>query len=241
MDQEEHTTKTISYIIATIVLTISTFDVYRFFQIINSLKRQYFLLSHEIFENCMLYQSICDLFILFFTFFIGISIFIYCFGITISENVFDKSLQSYLYFNYIIFGPYMTMGIILSFKYSDKLVYRCNNYNPVSKVINYRFLFYVMLLLTLTVTITFVASMYYATVYFESSVQNKITGNYFIGKFFWNRALNGNNFNGRVFNEDDINFFANNGNNGRNNNRDNLVLLPGADIDEQENNQFFNI
>ena len=241
MDQEERTTKIISYITATIVLTISFFDIYRFFQIINLLKRQYFLLSHEIFENCILYQNICDLFILFFTLFIGISILLYCFGLLISENVFDLSLQSYLHFNYIFFGPYMTMGIILSFRYSDKLIYRCNNFNPDSKVINFRFLFYVMLLLTLNMTITFVASMYYATIYFESSVQNKITGNYFIGKFFWNRALNGNNFNGRVFNEDDINFFANNGNNGRNNNRDNLVLLPGVDIDEQENNQFFNV
>ena len=241
MEQDERATKTISYITTAIILTISIFDTFHFFKIINSLKRQYTLLSHEVFENCMLYQNICDLFILFFTFLIGISIIIYCFGLIVSENVFDISLQSYLYFNYIFFGPYMTMGIILSFKYSDKLIYRCSSINPISKVINYRFLFYVMLLLTLTVTITFVASMYYATLYFENSVENKITGNYFVGKLFWNRALNGNDFNGRLFNEEDVNFFADNGNNNRNNNRNNFVILPAVDIEELENNQPLNI
>ena len=181
-------------IIIFIVIIISFYNIYNFVYIVNLIKRAYNILPNKVFEECYLYPRYLDLFLEFISFFLGIDL-IFLTAIPLVDYTFNldiffmKFSGIFLYFNYIVFGPFLIGCLFLSLKHKAKLMYICVNYNPEKKIVNFRIFFIFIFNLIISSIISFFGSWYFSNNYFNNSIKCKPTGNYIIGKIFWDIAL----------------------------------------------------
>ena len=55
------------------------------------------------------------------------------------ETFLEKYMDSILFFNYLVFGPFCFGSLFVGIKHANKLMYLCINSNPENKIFNYRF------------------------------------------------------------------------------------------------------
>ena len=181
-------------IILFITIFISSCNIYQFFYIINTIKKVYLSVPFKIFEECYLFHYLSDLFVEFLSFCLGIDIiFLIILPIIqmfIETDVFiSKFFGVFLYFNYIIFGPFFLGCLILGIKYNKKIMYICSNIDPEKKFFNRRLFFVYILSLSLSSLMSFFGFYFFENNYFNNSIKIKRNGNYIIGHFFWLKAL----------------------------------------------------
>ena len=186
--------KLVLSIIIVFAIIISLFNIYSFINIVNFIKKYYLILPQKVFEECFLFPKFYDLFIQFISLFLGIDlislIIIPCIDYFSDLDAFlSKFGESFFYYNYLIFGPFLLGSLILSLKYHDKLMYSCINYNPEKKTINFNFFFVFIFSISLSGIITFLGSIYNEDKYFSDSIKYKTNGNFLIGNIFWKYAL----------------------------------------------------
>ena len=192
--QNNRMNPTIIGIIIFFVILISFYNIYSFFHIVNSIKKAYLMLPFKVFEECYLYQEYLNLFIDFISCFLGIDLIILI-SIPIYDNNFnleiilEKYFDSFLYFNYLVFGPFLFGCLFLGLKHCKKFFYFCANNDPEQKRFNFRLVFLIILGLIISASITFLGSLVLETNYFRNSIKCKSTGNYIIGTIFWLIAL----------------------------------------------------
>ena len=177
-----------------IVIIISIFNIYNFIFTINSIKKYFNLLPQNVFEECYLYQKYYDLFMQFLSFFMGIDIILLTI-IPLIDVLFDsipfhsKFDESFFYYNYLIFGPFILGFLLLSIKYRNKLIYTCIHLDPAKKMVNYRFSSGFLFFISLSSIITLLGIFYFESKFFANSIKYKQSGNYIIGKIFWAYAF----------------------------------------------------
>ena len=112
-------------ILSTLLVSMDIFEIYYAFQ-------QMSIIAHKIdyytFENCVKYHIITQITFTGFATFAGISAFFMSLGLIIDYNFFsDKVIDTFLYWNYIVFGPYLLTSCILGFCYFKYVAYICDS------------------------------------------------------------------------------------------------------------------
>ena len=158
--------------------------------LIKSLKLNYYNYPFPIFENCILYQSIFVIFKELFILLFGFSLLILCFYILLKQDNSDSlSSNTLIYFFYIIFGPFLLGIITYCLIHNKKFLYNCINDDINKKQINIKsfdILFYIIFVSVITFVI---GSFFMLFIFFNDSIEYKITGHYFVGNFFWKLYL----------------------------------------------------
>ena len=194
LPQNNRISPIVTGIIIFITILISVYNIYNLFHIVNIIKNTYLLLPYQIFEECYLYQEYLNLFIEFISFFLGMDL-ILLITIPIFDNntnleiFFDKYSKSFVYFNYLIFGPFIMGCLFLGIKHYDKFIYSCSSINPIEKKVNYRLFVLFIFGILLSSLITFFGSYYFENEFFSNSIKCRSSGNYIIGNLFWDYAL----------------------------------------------------
>ena len=200
--------KIILGIISFVTIIISFSNIYNFIHIVNLIKKAYNQLPFEVFEECFLYQKFSDLFIEFLSIFLGIDL-IFLIVLPFVEYNFDIEAfififgKSFVYMNYLVFGPFLIGCFLLSLKYSNKIMYICVNYDPQRKILDYRLLFVFLFSMTIAFLLTFFGTYFFEIEFFQNSIIFKSSGNYIIGNIFWSYAVRNSNHlrNRNVLNE----------------------------------------
>ena len=227
-NQNNRGNKIIVSVILLIATLILSYNVYNLFYIVNLIKKAYITLPPIVFEECFLYQRFSDLFIEFLSFFLGIDLILLTFipFIEYNFNLDDfiiKYAESFIYFNYLVFGPFSLFSIIMSLSYKHKIMYICLNFNPQNKIIDYRLSLILLFIITISLVISFLGSFYFEHNYFSNSIKYKSSGNYIIGNLFWAYALSHSRHFRNVLNQNNLNEeILNNENNNQDENQ-NLI------------------
>lgn len=226
--QNRSRNKSVLYIILFIVIIILIYNIYQFIHIINKIKKEYLNYPFNVFEQCYLYNNLLDLFVEFLSFFLGIDlIFLVCLpfiemNMEVEFELFiSKFSQIFVYFNYIIFGPFWIGWIILGIKNYQKIIYICENSNPERKIINSRLISIFVFSLSIPTFISFLGLFYFENNFFSNSIKLKKSGNFLIGNIFWEYALkHSNSFNNSL----------------NRNNSNNEIILDNRDIQDENQN-----
>ena len=222
-NRNNESNKKIVVIISIVVLYISFYDLYQFFQNINAITKAYFSIPSNVFEKCYLYPNLFNSFIQILTSLLGLDLIFLLFLPLLStaldlEAFLEKYMDSILFFNYLVFGPFCFGSLVISIKHVDKLMYLCINFNPENKIFNYRLLILFIINFILSITMYFIGSFYFESKHFSNSIKIKRSGNNILGYFFWKLAFERSNLleetrkiNNIYLGED----FNNNNNNGK--------------------------
>ena len=144
----------------------------------------------EFFEVCLKYHFITQIFFTFFATFAGLSACLMSLGLIVHYNFFStKCLDTFFYWNYIIFGPYLFSSTSLGYIYFSEISITCNMNNNNQMNFNYSTLFALILCFTISFTITFFFSIIWAHYKFTESIRFGNDGNRFIGRLFWNQVF----------------------------------------------------
>ena len=214
-------------IIFVISFTLVILDCIQIFLIFDAIIKGYNKFPIEVFNECIKYQKIGDLFFSFFGVFTGMSVSFLSFGLLSNMETFrDKFFDIFVYYNYIIFGPYLLSICFLSFYYFKDIAFTCNPNNFKQRFVNLSTVICILFSLSFSLMITIVGSVAYSVKTVIESISSDRDGNYLIGRIFWgyifSRHFNNNN-NGNN-NNNNGNNNGNNGNNNGNNGNNNIVF-----------------
>ena len=219
-------------IILIIALTLITIDFIQIISTLNYLQLSSEILSKEIFNSCVKYQKITDIFFSMFGMLSGISASIICLTIMINIDIFNEKFGfTFLYFNYMIFGPYLLISCLLAFYYFDQISFYCDSKNNKIKYINFSTIFCLIFSVSFSLTITTIYTAFDNIENFSLSIRYDRNGNYLLGKIFWYFISYRNNNNNNNQNNNNNNNNNNNQNNNNNiNNNNNLLINDDAPL-----------
>jgi len=144
-----------------------------------------------IFEECIKYHMFTQIVFTIFATMAGLSAFTMSAGLLISQNFFaKKALESFVNFNYNIFGPYLLAMSILGFTYYQKVLYNCSREDFSVKSLNYSTLLSLIICFIFSFLITFVYSFFEGYYVMLGSIRFNRNGYNFLGKLFWRYVFN---------------------------------------------------
>jgi hypothetical protein len=104
----------------------------------------------------------------------------------IDTNYFaEKLLNTYLYFNYIMFGPYMLGICILGFFNWSKVVYQCDKQNMNNKILSLTNMVTLISCFMMSLFITALMAILKTVNLYINSTLRRPEGNVIIRKLFW--------------------------------------------------------
>ena len=194
--------KLVASIFIFVIIVFSILDIYNILKIIILIKKSYINFPQKIFEECYLYPKFFDIFIHFISFMIKLDIItLMIISVTNDFNLvnFTKKFGFiYGYFNYLIFGPFLLCGLIISFKYGVNVMKICVDNNPEQKLINFKSFFWFLTTLSLSTFIVFIGTYFFEENYFVNSIRLNNSGNYIVGILFWKTAYKIRNNNNEI-------------------------------------------
>lgn len=171
-----------------ILVGMDLLEVYFSYISLKAFSREF---NHEIFEECIKYHMFTQIVFTVFATMAGISAFIMSAGLLISHDFFaTKALDSFVNFNFNIFGPYLLTMSIFGFTYYDKILYNCSREDFNIKHINFSTLLALAICFFISFFITFVFSFIEGYRVLLRSIRFSNNGYRFIGKFFWRYVFN---------------------------------------------------
>ena len=171
-------------------LALIFLDILEIIFLFSSMQSYSTSLSLPIFQSCIKYQSIAEAFFSLFGVLAGISLALLTFGLIIdSQYFFTKAMNTFIYYNYCIFGPYLLTSSILGLYFFEKIAYQCDAKNMEHKSLNITMAFCLFF--------TFFTSMFVTVVYSFTHVKNILVnsirfnpgGNIIVGIAFWKCVL----------------------------------------------------
>ena len=143
-------------------------------------------LSQVIFNQCVKYPIITQLFFTVFATLAAFSASLMSLGLLIDYQVFAlKLIDSFMYYNFYCFGPFLLGSTILAFCNFGKVCYSCDNDDYNKKYLNISTVIYLVIAFTISSLVTFGFSIISAFEYFNNSIKFTRDGNYLLGKIFW--------------------------------------------------------
>jgi hypothetical protein len=144
------------------------------------------LISKPIFETCIKWELYTKTVFAFFSFLGAVSAFTLTMFLIIDTNWFaDKILSTFLYFNYLIFGPYMMGFSIIGLANWNNVVYVCDKQNLNNKIISASNMFSLISCFLLSTIITCLVAIYKTITLYIDSTLRRPEGNSILRKFFW--------------------------------------------------------
>jgi hypothetical protein len=159
-------------------------DIYEFYRIVIEW-RTALKLTPLVFEKCYEYPLLSKTLFSCFSTAASVSALLLTIFMTMNFNYFiEKIASTYLYFNFLIFGPYMLAFSILGLYYYDKVFYMCDKelkdkYFASEMVFNLTGCMGFSIIVTLCVTIYDMAIMY------VNSILRKAEGSKLLSGLFW--------------------------------------------------------
>jgi hypothetical protein len=168
--------------LSSILVSMDFLEIYFSFNHLKTAKIKY---NQEIFENCIQYNILSQIVFTFFAALAGISAFILSIGLLFNSDYFaEKISRTYLYFNYVIFGPYLLSAAIFGMTYFNNIVFTCDHTLTFQKF-NISNLMSLIACFLLSCGITLSYSFFYSIRFIFLSIRFKKGGFKALGKFFW--------------------------------------------------------
>lgn len=195
MENEVDSTRISMLIVLVLSLLLITMDIlelrlsYENLQIISK------KVDKTVFDECFKFQIISQLVFTVFACLAAISAMLMSIGLLVNYRYFtNKLMDSYLHYNYIVFGPYLLSACLLSLIYFNNVVYTCEK-DYKDKRLNFATMITILLCLIISFLVTITHSTYNIMFLWVQSISNRPNGNTFLGKVFWRFALSRNNQN----------------------------------------------
>ena len=208
-------------ILSTLLVAMDIFEIYYAFQQMNNIAKK---IEYYAFENCVKYHIITQITFTGFATFAGISAFFMSLGLIIDYNFFsEKVIDTFLYWNYLVFGPYLLTSCILGFCYFNYVSYICDSRDMRISYISFSTLMALLICFFLSFAITCGYSIVQVAYKLLHSIRFHPRGNRFLGRCFWRYVLSRDRGNRQEIqeiheNRDMIELQQNNENNNNNNN-----------------------
>jgi len=188
---EEDSGRTALKIIFILAFFLSSIDLMEIYYSYLSLSEYSNTLLPEVFDNCVKYHIISQIFYTLFAALAGISACLMSIGLLINYQIFAlKLLDSFLYYNFYCFGPLLLGSSILAFIYFPNIIYTCDTDDYTKQYLNISTVISVFIGFLISLLITFGYTGINSFEYFNNSIRFNNEGNYFLGKLFWKYVFN---------------------------------------------------
>ena len=146
-----------------------------------------------IFENCIKYHLLSQIVFTSFATFAGLSAFFMSFGLLINYEFFSmKMLDTFLYWNYIIFGPYLLAACILGYINFSEIAFNCDRRDISQKYINFSTVMALVICFFLSIIITMMYSFLCGAQKMILSITFREGGWKWLGRRFWKYVFSRN-------------------------------------------------
>ena len=144
-----------------------------------------------IFENCIKYHILSQIVFTVFATFAGISAFFMSMGLLVNYEFFsNKLLETFLFWNYIIFGPYLLAACILGYVNFSLIAFNCDRTDISQKYINFSTLMALIICFLLSIIITIMFAFLTGARVMILSITFQEGGWHCLGRRFWNYVFN---------------------------------------------------
>lgn len=177
----------IVFSLSLLLVAMDSFEVYYSFKHLHQSSQQ---LSPDFFESCIKYHVLGQIFFTLFATFAGLSACIMALGLLINYEFFSfKAIDTFLYWNYLIFGPYLLSSCVLAYIYWGEIIYNCDPKDINNKYINFSTLMALLICFILSTIITFGYSILNTFQTLIQSIRFRPDGNRVIGRLFWDYVI----------------------------------------------------
>ena len=177
-------------------ITIMIFLLFNIYQIYNSIwliHKQYQEMDIQLFRKIYLYKGFFDIYKEFHFLVLCLDIIIlmissfewnYRIGL-----LFENCTDTFIYFNYLFYGPFLFGVVILCMKYGNEITFIYDIKTQKNVALDYENIFIIFIYIFISFTIAIIGPIFYSFNYLNNSIKFKRYGNYLIGKIFWYFAL----------------------------------------------------
>jgi hypothetical protein len=139
-----------------------------------------------VFDSCIKWELYTKTVFCIFSFLAAISSFILTLFLLINSAWFaDKILSTFLYFNYLIFGPYMLGFCFIGFLNWNNVVFTCDRQNYNNKILSASNVFSLVGCFIISLSITCMVSIYKTVTLYFDSILRRSQGSVVLRKLFW--------------------------------------------------------
>ena len=154
------------------------------------------LVISPIFENCLKWELYTKSIFGIFSTLAALSALILSFGLLLNTEKFvNKFLDSFLYYNWLLFGPYMLSFSIIGIFHWNQVVYICDKNNLNDKIIAPATVFSLLSCLIISSVLSIAKSVYQSILLLHDSIMRKPNGSVVLRKLFWWSVLRNRNEN----------------------------------------------
>lgn len=198
MENEVDSSKVSLWIVLILSILLISLDTLEIIYNLDNITLASKKVGKNLYEKCFKIQFLSQVVFSIFSCLTGVSALIMSMGLLINYRFFtSKLMDSFLHYNYMIFGPYLLGTCILSLFFFNSVVYSCDK-DLKEKTLNLPTFLTIILCLIISFLITIGYSVNYSTVFWVDSVRDGPNGNKFIGKLFWKIALSSSNNNNNI-------------------------------------------
>ena len=113
------------FVLSLILVTMDIFEIYFGYATLKELSVKF---KPLVFEECVKYHILSQMLFTFFATSAGISALLMSLGLLVDYDFFSyKVADTFLYYNYMIFGPYLFAACVLGFNNFGAIVYNCES------------------------------------------------------------------------------------------------------------------
>lgn len=177
----------IVFVLSLLLVTMDIMEIYFAYSHLISISQT---TSPVIFENCVKYHLLAQIFFTLFATLAGTSACFLSLGLLIDYEIFTmKFIDTFLYFNYLIFGPYLLAACCLGYYNFNLIAFTCDPNDLSKRHVNFSTVIALIICLLLSFLLTFSYSVFYSIKKLINSVRFTTNGNYYLGRVFWRYVL----------------------------------------------------
>ncbi len=178
------------FIVSSILVTVDIIEIHK---IIQDWKYGIMIVPN-VFENCLKWELGTKTVFGVFSLGAAFSAFVLSLGLLVNPDKFvAKFLDTFLCFNWVVFGPQMLAFSILALCYWNNVVYVCDKNNIDNKIIIASTVFSIFMCLIISAVLVIFKSAYETVLLINDSVTRSNGGNSIIRKLFWYYAYRNRN------------------------------------------------
>ena len=190
MDRNRNNSKVALRIVFGLSLLLVVMDSFEIVYSLKHLMKNANTLSPEFFNSCIKYHVLSQIFFTMFATLAGVSACLMSSALLINYEFFSyKGIETYLYWNYMIFGPYLLGSCVLSGFYLDKIIFNCDSNNFNHRYLNFSTIMALLICFILSSIITFGFTSMNTVNLLMESLNFRPTGNKYLGKLFWEYVI----------------------------------------------------
>ena len=174
-------------VLSLLLVTMDFLEIYFSFEHLKEAATKFEAL---VFENCIKYHLLSQIVFTLFATFAGLSAFFMSLGLLVNYEFFSlKILETFLFWNYIIFGPYLLSACILGYINFSDIAFNCDRRDISQKYINFSTLMALVICFLLSIIITIMYAFLCGARKMILSITFRKGGWKWLGRRFWRYVL----------------------------------------------------